>query len=103
MDLVVLILITIIIMLILRRLDSFVFFLVGLDILLNLFTIIKDQITVEAIYNFLDEYIPTSFIDIIDKYSNGLFHGILIWLYIFVVVLFEYYLLKMIIKKSRRS
>ncbi len=99
MDLFILILLIVIVFLVLRRLDSFVYFLGVVDILLRLITFLKLNINLPAIHKFLDLYVPESIPAIISKYSTGVFYTIIIWVYVICIVLFEYYLIKTLIKK----
>lgn len=100
MDLLILVLLMVIVILILRRVDSFIYFLGIFDILLRLLTFIKLQITNTEVYNFLNQYVPASIPAIINKYSTGLINTTLIWAYFFCIVLFEIYLIKALLKKK---
>lgn len=83
-----------------RKFSSLVYYLVAVDILLRMLTFIKIKFQIKELTNFLDAYIPSNLISIFDKYTSGIFNDVLVVGYIVVVLIFEFYIIKTLIKKK---
>lgn len=101
MDAIVLILLIIVISFWFRNLESVVYLIAIVDIFLRILSTIKDNISSTEIYTFLNTYFPLSIPNIIDKHTSGLFNEVLHWVFLFVMITFEYYLIKYFIKKRK--
>lgn len=101
MDAFILIVLLIIIGFWFRKLESVVYLIAIIDIFLRILTTIKNNISSTEIYTFLNNYIPLSIPNIIDRHSNGIFNEILLWVYLGIMIVFEYYLIKYFIKKRK--
>lgn len=101
MDAIILILLIIVIGFWFRKLESVVYLIAIIDIFLRILTTIKNNISSTEIYTFLNNYIPSSVPNIIDRHTSGLFNEVILWIYLFVMIIFEYYLIKYFIKKRK--
>lgn len=101
MDLIVVIALILIIMLIFRKFSAFIYCFCFIDIFLIIVTRIKLTACTGEIYAFLNEYVPASILSIFSKYSSGLFEEILVWIYIVIYIIFEYYLARNIFSKKK--
>ncbi|MEG0826601.1 MAG: hypothetical protein RR404_03945 [Bacilli bacterium] len=83
-----------------KKFSNFVYAVAIIDIFLRILTFIKLNINVPEISNFIIKYFPTNIPAIINKYTNEMFSNILIWIYIVIFIIFEYYIIKSFIKKK---
>jgi hypothetical protein len=100
MDLLILVILIGIVIFVRKKFSSFVYFLAILDIFLRLLTFIRINVNLGQISNFVATYIPESIPSILNKYSNGIFNLILIWGYIICFIIFEYYTVRIFLKKK---
>lgn len=94
MDLIILFILIAIIIIIFRDSKCFVYFLGIVEIFFHVVTYIGNHIGIPEIQNFIAKYIPTSILEIIGRYSNGLFYDILAWLFVGCFLVLDYYLIK---------
>lgn len=100
-DLVVLIILILIVIMFFKRFSSFVFFMAIVDIFLRIMAFIKYNIGLQDISNIIGKYLPESIIGIIHKYTNGLVATILDWCFVFIMIIFLSYIIKIFIKKKK--
>lgn len=100
MDLIIILILLAGIVFLFRRFDSIIYFLASFDILLRIIGFLKNNITSSELATALNNYIPASLPSIINKYTSGIFNEILIWLYVVIFIIFEYYIIKTLIKKK---
>ena len=96
-DLVVLIILLLVVIFLFRRFSSFVYAVAIVDIL----TFIKDHCGLPDVSALIDKYIPESIIAIIGRYTSGIVYTILIWIFIIIMIIFEFYIIKFFIKKKK--
>ena len=84
-----------------RDFKSVVYFIGIIDIFFRLLHKLVSLIHVEAIDNFVGDYIPSSVEAIIDNYSSGILNTILIWILFLLYVYFLFYLVKYWLKKKK--
>jgi len=84
-----------------RKLEGVVYSIAIADIFLRILTFIKQNITSQEMYTFLNDNVPLSIVNIIDKYTSGLLNECLIWGYVIVFVIFEFYIIKALLKKKK--
>lgn len=99
MDLVILIIFLLIIVLVFKQFSSFIYFTVIIDLFLKTIHLIGYYLGIAEINNFIYRYIPASIPAILEKYSTGIFFTILMWGYIIIYIIFEFYIIKTFIKK----
>ncbi len=102
MDLVIFIVLALIIVILFKSFDSFVYFFAITDILLRILDFLKQLLNITEFTNFLNQYVPTSLLSIINHYSTGVFNQILTWGYLICFIIFEVYLIKYFAKTKRR-
>lgn len=100
MELIILIVSLVVVFLVFKKVRNLIFFIAIVDIFLRIVTFIKQNITVPELYDFLNKYIPLSIPNIIDKHVSGIFNEILIWVYVAVFIVFEYYIIRSFFRKK---
>lgn len=84
-----------------RRFSSFVFSVAIIDIFLRILTFIKNNIGLPDVSALINKYIPENIIAIIDKYTNGIVQTILEWAFIFIMITFLVYIIKIFVSKKK--
>lgn len=102
MDLVIFIVLALIVVILFKSFDSFVYFFAIIDILLRILYFLKQLLNIPELTNFLNQYVPTSILSMINHYSTGVFNQILTWGYLICFIVFEVYLVKYFMKTKRR-
>ena len=100
MDLMILLTLVIVVVIIFKDTKSLVYILGISDIFMRLLHFIKEQVNVEEFSALINKYVPQSLVGIIDKYSEGVFHTILSWMYIIIIAMFLFYLIKYLVKRK---
>ncbi len=102
MDLVIFIVLALIVVILFKSFDSFVYFFAIIDILLRILDFLKQLLNIPELTSFLNQYVPTSILSMINHYSTGVFNQILTWGYLICFIVFEVYLIKYFMKTKRR-
>ena len=102
-DLIVLIILIIIVIMFFKRFSSFVFFIAIIEIFLRILTFIKNNIPLKDVSNLIDKYLPENMFEIINKYTANieLLNTILKWLFVGIMTIFLYYIIKIFMKKKK--
>lgn len=100
MELVVIGILLIIITYIFRKFSAFVYSFAIFDIFFRIIHFLKGALMPSNITNFVNEYIPSSIFALIHKYTSGLFLEILIWCYVVIFIILEFYLIKILLKNK---
>lgn len=100
MDLIVILVLLVLIVVFFRDFKSFIYGLGIIEIFFRILTFIKNNIPVPEVSNIIDKYIPESIINILAKYSSGLFYTILIWAFLACMIWFLIYLIKYFFKRK---
>lgn len=100
-DLIVLIILILVVVMFFKRFSSFVFFMAIIDIFLRILTYVKYNIGLKDISYIIGKYFPESIFDIIHKYTNGLVSTILEWCFVFIMVIFLSYIVRIFLKKKK--
>lgn len=98
MEIVILIIIVLLVAIIFKRLSNTIIFLGLIDIFLRIVDFIGRN-TTKQINTFINKYFPSSIIGIIEKYSSGIVETVLIWLFVVLMIMFLYYVFKMLIRR----
>ncbi len=98
MDVVILVVLVGIVIFVFKSFKGFVYFMALFDMLLRIIALIKVRIGIPELKSFFDAYFPSSILSIIDKYSIGIFNTVLVWLYIALFIVFEYYVIRAFFK-----
>ena len=100
-DLIVIVVIIIALIMYFRHFSAFIFSIAIVDILLRILTFIKLNIGQNTISAFINKYFPSSIPGIITKYTNGTIADILVWIYVIIMIIFLYYVIKIWFKKKK--
>ena len=77
-----------------------VFFVAIIDIFLRILTFIKDN-TFQELKVFIGKYFPENIPHIIDKYADGTLYLVLVWVYVILMAIFLYYIVRYFIKRRK--
>lgn len=100
-DLIVLIVLILVVIMFFKRFSSFVFFMAIIDIFLRILTFIKNNIGLPDVSALIGKYLPESIFGIINKYSTGTINIILKWAFVFIMMIFLSYIIKIFIHKKK--
>ena len=103
MDIVLILLVILIIVvgLFFKDFKSVVYFLGIVEIFFRLIHKIASLLVIKEFISFVNKYIPESLEHIIDTYSSGILHTVLIWILLLLFIYFEIYLVSYWIKKKK--
>lgn len=83
-----------------RTFSSFVYAVAVTDIFFRIVTYLKIKLTSGALYAFLDKNIPSNIPAVIEKYTNYEFSIVLIWGYVILMIVFEFYAIRTFMHKK---
>lgn len=98
MDIVVIFIILIIVALIFKRFDNTIIFFGLIDIFLRILNFIGNN-TFKILNGFINKYFPASIPSIIRNYVDGSIEIVFIWIYIAIMILFVYYVFRMLLHR----
>ena len=101
MDLVIFIVLALVVVIIFRSFRSFVYFFAITDILLRILSFLKELLNIREFTNFLNQYVPSNLLSIVNAYSTGIFNQIVTWGYLICFIVFEVYLIQYFKKKKK--
>lgn len=101
MEALIIILVWIIVILYYKRLSKFVYAFAITDIALRILSFIRANLGSPEISSFISKYFPSSIVSIIEKYTDGTFTDILIWAYVILFIIFEFYIIRAFIKNKK--
>ena len=99
MDIVVLLILIIIVLVVFKDTISIIYFLGIADVFMRLMHFIKSLVNVPEFSDLINTYIPTSVVGVIENNTEGIVTTIMEWVYVVVIVLFLFYLLKYLFKR----
>lgn len=99
-DLAIILILLIVVVVFFRKFSSFVYAFAIMDIFLRIMTFIKNN-TVPELRSLIGRYLPESIEAIINRYSSGLIHTLLMWLYVILFAIFLGYITSYFIKKRK--
>ncbi len=100
-DLVVLIVAIVIVVIYSKRFQTYIFGFGMIDILFRILNIINGFIPVKEIRTFIDTYIPASVPGVINNYTKGILNTVLIWVYVIIMAIFLYYIVRIFVKRKK--
>ena len=98
MDIVVIFVILLIVALVFKRVSNVIIFFGLIDIFLRILDFIGKNTTKE-INEFINKIFPDSIPAVIRGYSQGTLETVLIWIYVFLMILFLYYVFRMLLHR----
>ena len=100
MDAIIFIILLLVVIFFFKRFSNTVFFVAIVDIFLRILTFIRDNTFVE-LKKFIGKYFPENIPNIIGKYAKGDLYLILVWIYVILMIVFLYYIVKIFIKRKK--
>lgn len=102
-DLTILLILIVLIVMYFKRFQFFVLFIGTTDIVLRILDFIKQNIGLDDVASLINKYLPSSIFDIINKYTGNIksLNIILKWAFVFIMIIFVSYIIKIFIKKKR--
>ncbi len=98
MDIVIIFIILLIVALVFKRVSNVIIFFGLIDIFLRILDYIGKH-TSSDINNFINKIFPDSIPAIINNYSTGVLEDILMWVYVGLMILFLYYVFRMLLHR----
>lgn len=83
-----------------KTFSSFVYAVAVTDIFFRIITYLKIRLTSGELYTFLDKNIPSNIPTVIEKYTNYEFSIVLIWGYVILMIIFEFYAIRTFMHKK---
>ncbi len=84
-----------------KKFDCYVYFVAIFDMILRILTFIKNNIGLPDVSALIGKYIPESISAIVGRYLDGVFYTIVVWIYVFVMIIFVFYTIRIFWKKKR--
>lgn len=100
-DLVVLIVLLVFVIIYSKRFQTYMFGFGMIDILFRILNLINGFIPIKEIRTFINTYIPASIPSVINHYATGIFNTVLIWIYIIIMAIFLFYVVKIFLKRKK--
>ena len=100
-DLIVLIVLIIFVVIYSKRFQTYFLGFGMIDIAFRILNIIKGYIPNKNIIKLINTYIPSSVYDVICKYTNGIFETVLVFIYVVIMAIFLYYIIRIFIKRKK--
>lgn len=94
MDLIIIFVLLVLVAMFFRKFKSFIYALAIIEVFFKILTFIKNNIGIIELSNLIDKYIPESIINVLGRYSSGLFYTILVWGFVVCMICFLVYLVK---------
>ncbi len=100
-DLVVLIVLLVFVIIYSKRFQTYMFGFGMIDILFRILNLINGFIPIKEIRTFINTYIPASIPSVINHYTKGIFNTVLTWIYIIIMAIFLFYVVKIFLKRKK--
>ena len=100
-DLIILVVLMVFVIIYSKRFQTYFFGVGVIDILFRILNIIKGYIPNKKIIDLINTYIPSSVYDVICKYTNGIFETVLVFIYVVIMAIFLYYIIRIFIKRKK--
>lgn len=101
-DLIVILVIIAVVVIMFRRFSSFVYIVGIVDIFLRLITFFAQNLGVPELTQFVNRIgFPSSIPAVIAKYTDGIFTTVLTWVFVLIMVVFEFYVIRTFWKKKK--
>ena len=97
---IVLFIIIILVFFVKKTFSGFIYSVGMIDIFLRLITFLNTNLFGGELRKFISDYIPGSLIEMINSYTNGILATILIWIYVKIMIIFEFYIIKSFFHKK---
>ncbi len=101
LDLVVLVVLLVFVIIYSKRFQTYIFGFGMIDILFRILNIINGFIPAKEVRKFINIYVPESVPSVINKYTSGIFNTVLIFVYVIIMAIFLFYIVKIFIKRKK--
>lgn len=101
MDLIILVIMIGLIIFFYKKFRNVIYFLGIVEIFFRIVHVVGDLIGIKVINDAINSFIPESILSIFAKYSSGLLYDIIVWIFVVLFVIFEYYLIRGFFSKSK--
>ena len=101
MDALIIIIILLLVIVAYRKLSKFAYALAITDILLRILNFIKLNLGALEIKTFISRYFPADIPAVIYKYTDGTLSDILVWGYVIIFIVFEFYIIRAFIRNKK--
>lgn len=100
-DLVALIVLIVFVVIYSKRFQTYIFGFGMIDILFRILNIINGYIPIKEVKTIINTYIPESVPSVINKYTKGVANIGLTWIYVIIMAIFLYFIVKLFIKRKK--
>ncbi len=101
LDLVVLVVLLVFVIIYSKRFQTYMFGFGMIDILFRILNLINGYIPIKEVRAFIKTYIPASIPAVVNKYTSGIFNTVLIWVYVVIMAIFLFFVVKIFIKRKK--
>lgn len=98
MDILIIFIVLLIVALVFKKTSNVIIFFGLIDVFLRILDYIGKN-TIEDVNNIINKIFPDSIPAIIHAYSSGTLEIILMWVYVFLMILFVYYVFRMLLHR----
>ncbi len=100
MDIVIVLLVIFIVVFCFKRSFSGFIYAVGAsEILFRLLSFLRVRLFSSDIANFIAKYFPENIPAVIGNYTEGIIYEVLIWIFVGIMIIFEFYTIRIFLKK----
>ena len=82
-----------------RTFSGFVYAVGAAEILFRLLYFLRIKLFSGEVSDFLGKYFPASIPSVIDRYTDGVVYEVLIWVFVGLTIIFEFYTIRIFLKK----
>lgn len=100
-DLVVLIVLLVFVIIYSKRFQTYIFGFGMIDIIFRILNVVRGYIPIKGVTTFIDTYIPSSIPAVIDKYTDGVLCMCITFVYVAIMIVFLYFIVKIFLKRKR--
>ena len=101
MDLLILIIVIFLVAIFFRKFSNFVYAFAIVDIFLRILNFIRMNIGLDDVSNLIEKYFRSSIPAMIDVYTSGSLNMILMWIYVIIFMIFEFYIIRTFFHKKK--
>ena len=102
-DLITFLILLIVVLLLFRRFSSFVLFVAIVDISLRILAFIRNNVGLNDLSYVIGRYLPSSMIDIIEKYTGSvpIICMLLEWIFVIIMTTFLFYIIRIFVRRTK--
>lgn len=100
MDLIIILALILLVVIICRDFKCFIYSLGVIEIFFRVMNFIANNIGITELSRVIHQYVPSSIISVLNNYSSGLLNIILVWIFVILMGVLDFYLVKYLIKRK---